>query len=491
MNQSQAADVLLVRALEEADPHGQVLDAETRAAAGRAALRQAGIASGERSVHQDQLDALLAGRAEALRQRVATRAPELARMRDAVLRPGPFTPLLAILALAAGAALGSLGAGRTVSIVAFPLLGLIVWNLAVYAALLLAPAVGGGRSRPAAPWVAWLARSREWAAAGLAHRLPRGGPPEAVAAVAGERFLREWLRASRPILAARARTAFHLAAAALALGTVGGMYLRGLVFEYRAGWESTFLDADAVHALLSALLAPASALTGIPLPDTPHIAALRFSPEQPGENAAPWIHLYAATAGICVILPRLVLAAFDGRKARRLANRFPLGRADPYYRRTTDAVLGRVSTLTLVPYSAPPAPERLPALVQALGDALEERLEVTEQPPIAYGAEEHFLAEPLPPSLVGADHAVLAVGLAATPEDEVHGRLLAGLGKARREAGRSDPVILLLDEAPYRERLGPGADAERRLTERLAAWRRLAEARGARVVSVGGGRSAP
>jgi len=421
-----------------------------------------------------------------LRQRLAARAPGLVRLRDAVLRPGAFAPLLVIVALAAGAAVGTLGAERKLSILAFPLLGLIAWNLAVYAALILAMVPRRGHSRPEAPWVPWLARARQWARAGLPRRLPKGGPRETVAAVTGERFLGEWLKASRPIAIIRARSAFHLAAATLALGTVAGMYLRGLVFEYRAGWESTFLDAGAVHALLSALLAPASALTGIPLPDAAHIAALRFGPGQPGENAGPWIHLYAATAAIYVIVPRLALAAYSAARVRRMANDFPLDGADPYYRRIVASALGRVATLALVPYSAAPAPERLRALEAALGEALGETLTVTAEPPIRYGSEEEFLAAPLPPALAAADHAALAVSLAATPEEEVHGRLLAGLGEARRAAGKSDPVILLLDEAAYRERLGPAEEAGRRVKERLFAWRQLAEALGARVVSAGG-----
>ena len=50
----------------------------------------------------------------------------------------------------------------------------------------------------------------------------------------------------------------HALAAALALGLIGGMYLRGLVFDVRAGWQSTFLDAGSVHAFLATALAPAS-----------------------------------------------------------------------------------------------------------------------------------------------------------------------------------------------------------------------------------------
>lgn len=487
MDQSRAADVLLVRALEEADPHGELLDAETRAAAGREGLRRAGIAlGGNRTPPPDELDACLAGRAEALRRRLASRAPDLVRLRDAVLGAGASTALLATAALALGAALGSLGAQRTVSILAFPLLGLIAWNVAVYLLLIVGAAIGRRQPRPAVPWVGWLARARERATAALARHLPMGGPPEAVAAAVGERFVRAWLKASQPILVARARAAFHLAAAALALGTVAGMYLRGLVFEYRAGWESTFLDAGAVHALLSVLLAPASALTGIALPDAGTIAALRFGPDQGGASAASWIHLWAATAAAYVVVPRLALAAYSSARGRRMASDFPLDYSDPYYRRLVAAAFGRNATLTLLPYSAAPPPERLPALAQALGDALGETLEVMTVPPVAYGGEDEFLAAPLPPALAEADHAAVTVSLAVSPEAEVHGRLLAGFGKARKAAGKSGPVILLLDEAPYRERLGADAEAARRVRERLFAWRQLAETAGARVVSAGG-----
>ena len=42
----------------------------------------------------------------------------------------------------------------------------------------------------------------------------------------------------------------HLAAAVVAIGLVAGLYVRGTVLRYEAGWESTFLDASQVHALL-------------------------------------------------------------------------------------------------------------------------------------------------------------------------------------------------------------------------------------------------
>ena len=87
----------------------------------------------------------------------------------------------------------------------------------------------------------------------------------------------QWSALVAPLMAARAARVLHLAAALFALGAVAGLYVRGLVFEYRAGWESTFLDAPAVHALLSFFLSPAAQLIGIPFPSVDQIAALRFT----------------------------------------------------------------------------------------------------------------------------------------------------------------------------------------------------------------------
>ncbi|PWC05234.1 hypothetical protein DCE94_02745 [Agromyces badenianii] len=73
----------------------------------------------------------------------------------------------------------------------------------------------------------------------------------------------------------RAARVLHLAAAATALGLIADLYLRGLAFECRASWESTFLGGEQVHALLAVTLAPGSWLTGIPVLDVAAIEAIR------------------------------------------------------------------------------------------------------------------------------------------------------------------------------------------------------------------------
>src|SRR5438067_2450598 len=116
-------------------------------------------------------------------------------------------------------------------------------------------------------------------------------------------FTRDWLKRSSRLIGARVAAILHSAAFTFALGAIVSLYLRGLVFEYRAGWESTFLDATSVQRLLSFVLAPASAVTGIAVPSAEHLTTIRF-PETSGENAAPRLHLYAPTLMPFVRLPR-------------------------------------------------------------------------------------------------------------------------------------------------------------------------------------------
>ena len=213
----------------------------------------------------------------------------------------PAWVLLALVfGAAAGLAVDQLGPPQRVNLLAPAVWTVVAWNLVVYAALLLPlPSLGLRR---------WLAG---WGA--------RGADSLTVA----------WFKLAEPLATARAALVLHAAAAALALGLVAGLYLRGLVLDYRAGWQSTFLDAAQVQALLGTLLAPAAAVTGVAVPD---VAPLRVGPGAAASaSAAPWIHLYGATLVLAVAVPRLLLALAAALRARRLATHFPLPLDTPYF----------------------------------------------------------------------------------------------------------------------------------------------------------------
>jgi len=322
--------------------------------------------------------------------------------------------ILAPIALVAGLVLGLLvdavGSSGRINILAPPLLGLLLWNVAVYVLL----AVAQVRGDAGGPQPMRRALSR-----GL-HRLG--------------------------IDASQVAPALHAGAAAFALGALAAMYLRGVAFEYRAGWETTFLSVDTVHRLLAVVLGPASHLTGLPLPGVAELDALHFR-RGGGENAARWIHLYAVTVLLIVVLPRALLAIVSARAAPGTA---PDSR---------DALSVRV-----LPYSYHLAPERLPALAGALERGTGRRVVMSVAEPLPLGAEDELdrlLPDP-PPALAAL------FSLSATPEDENHGAFVAALQARARE-----PLVVLVDEADFTRRF---TDARR--DERRQAWIDVMQQRG-------------
>jgi hypothetical protein len=343
-----------------------------------------------------------------------------------------------LLAFVLGIAVDHIGASQRVDVLAPPVWAVAVWNLAVYASLLVPHPVHGLRRVLARAW--------------------QGGP-------AGVRAF--WAGPAARLAQARAALVLHVASASLALGLVAGLYLRGLVLDYRAVWQSTFLDAGVVQAVLDAALAPAAALTGIAVPA---VAPLRAGPaDVPTASAAPWIHLYAATLLLVVVLPRAVLAAIAAWRASRLVRRFPLALQGPYFDRLKLQHQGGRAVIEVRPHAAPLAAQEALGLRALLATQWGDAFDLQVADPVPYGDEERVAAQPAVP---GATVRVAVFDLAATPEAEAQGRLLDALAGAL-------PVVAVADEAAFKRRF---AATPERLAERRAAWRRLAEAHGARLV---------
>ena len=215
-------------------------------------------------------------------------------------------------------AIGS--ASRTVNILAPPLLLLMLWNVAVYGFI----------------FVNWLSKSRHF-------KLPK-------------------LDAAQAIALARGVTVMHWAAAALAFGALLAMYWRGLVFDYQALWQSTFLSATSAYTLMSAVLYPASWMAawfgGSNFPDVISFEQLRATAANGGnvgENAGRWIHWYAITVFLVVLLPRSLLALWSYRQAQNL-------------KLASDEIKKKQDKLQTVPVQH--APEKTYAAVQTIALSL-------------------------------------------------------------------------------------------------------------------------
>lgn len=460
MTKDEARRIELVRAVELEDRAAVLLTREDREQADHRARLAAGDLKGRKFER-----AYIAARADFAAARLIGRHRGLADLlaRDRRMRWVGF--VVPLVALAAGALANEFGTDKRMDLLAVPLLGTIGWNLLVYlwiAASALAR-VGKRGGTGADPLTAALAKMG--GRGGFDSE--QGTAIERAAAI----FKSRWRTLSAPYNAAHIGSTLHLAAALFAAGLIGGIYLRALVIEYRAGWESTFLGPQAVHAILRTVLGPASQLSGVAIPPLPEIAAMRWSgSETAGVNAAPWIHLYAVTLGCLVIAPRLVLSVWQGLRAMRLARTLPVaGREDFYIRRLLRASGASAGRARVTPYAYQPGEEtrrRLTATLQAvLGDGAQVRFDA----PVEYGAEEAWAAtHALDPE---DDYHLLFFSLSSTPEAENHGALASSLTATGKRGGKGQIVGALIDEGPYRAHFAGQAGLDGRVATRLEGWR--------------------
>ncbi|MGR0221295.1 DUF2868 domain-containing protein [Agromyces sp. ZXT2-6] len=505
MDESAALDVTAARAVETADRDRVLWSDADREWASRAAA----AIVGERA----SADEFLARRAQLVLERIGTRQPGVNRAVRGI-RWRPWVGVVTVLgAFVLGVVVDRIGGGSSINLLAPPVFALVVWNLVVYVWLLARPVVLRGGA--VGPVRALLIRAA--AVRGAADGWRGEG------AVARRSVLTQlpgdWARIAAPLYSARAARVLHLAAAATALGVIVGLYTRGLAFEYRASWESTFLGAEQVHALLAATLAPGSWLTGIPVPDVAAIEAIRAPAS---ENAATWLHLMAATVAAVVIVPRLVLAltawVVERRRARRVA--VPLG--DPYFRRLVATWVGEPTPVRVIPYSYTLAAEARAGLeavlARAFGTApvtVARSVKWGDDPPLGDDDDDGRGGAGATTDVAGPAGAIRVplFSLTATPEEDAHGRFLDALagdalggmaaprradrggargarcgsaapGGASRAGGRpaaSARTVALVDESAFLARW-PGEDT--RLDARRTAWRDLVEAHGGTAVFV-------
>ena len=245
----------------------------------------------------------------------------------------------------------------------------------------------------------------------------------------------EWTRLSGKLTHARLARTMHLAAALFAAGAVLSLLARGFLTQYVAGWESTFLDAAQVHAVLSVLFAPAEWLFQLQGFSVADIEALRFTQAPSPAGGKRWVLLYAATMLLLVVLPRLVLAGVAHWRARRIAANFPLDLEQPYFRQLRGKMGGAPGVLRVLPYSFTLDEARDKGLAAVAAMLLGEQARLMLRPSSAYGDEprdalgETALDDP------NVSLTAVLFNLAATPEKENHGAFLDHLV---RESPRGD-----------------------------------------------------
>jgi hypothetical protein len=470
MDERTALAATALEAFETAEPRSPNWSDADRAWADRVGL--------DSSSAEAPLDAFVAVRARHALQRLAPREPALARLASPSLRAGRWTIAAVAVAFLVGLLADQLAGSRRINLLAPPMWGVLAWNFFVYLGLLVLPLLRLARRQgERGPIVRGLAGRIV-----RRIRLPRLAAGGSAAAL--HRFAALWSERGRALATRRAETLLHAAAAALALGLIAGLYLRGLVFDYRVGWQSTFLSPEVAHAVVTTLLTPAALLSGIALPDVAAFAAMREGdgPATGGAPAAAWIHLLALTLLLFVALPRVLLAAVARGRARWRGARFPLPLEQPYYQRLARLQRGGSARVVVFPYGTAVSPQATLGLRTLLAESFGPQVALEVAPGVAFGAEdEAALAIP-----AGTSHAIALFDLSATPENENQGRFLQRLSAAL-PAGAA--LAVLLDESQFARRF---AGMGERLAQRRDAWRQWGEAHRSRPLALAlEGKAAP
>lgn len=447
MTWSAFLQTVRVRAVEETDAEGTVWDEELR----RNLTRDAGQGTTTMQAFLDRRATSLASRG-----RYHALAP-LLRWRSM-----PSWLVLAgwVAAFLIGWALAALGQESEINLLALPLIGILLWN-AVVVVLSLWPT---RQDKPPQEddWRENLLRR-------FAPSRPGTVPVDQLAASSIERFDELVREPGLRRFAFRFRAWLHLGAALLALGSISGMYTRGWSKEYRAVWESTLLDEPAATRFFGALFSPASAVIGrpIPLDELPGMRRRANAPAEKPGDALPWIHLYAATLGLFVLIPRVLLSLWDRSRADAIpARTLQEGGWLSYAQRLRSLVEGAGAPAVVLTHGL------------TVDAAARDRwhhwayLHWRDVGPLAFdtvplGAEGEFVNAWLP----ATSRVMLVFNMAATPEAEVQRALVESLlKKLKTDKAVPTPLLLALDDADLRKRWAGFGDLPARLAERAAAW---------------------
>lgn len=458
MNLADTRNIILVQAIEETDTGGRLFSDDEKRLAEAAAGAPLPDDSGKTRQNQ-----FLADRAGNLIGTVESRLEgDRNWLRSSSFRSkfSQFALLTIVAAALFGYLTNELGPREKINILSFPLIGIIAWNLIVYLGELL------------------VIFRREGAAAGLPGIVTRSlfPPPinqkkdeleTSVEFRARSLFQSRWLHLNLNPLAARVKATLHFTALVLAAAAITGMYVKGLAREYNAAWESTFFETgDQLEPFLRGVLGPAAAVLNDTLPDGDHLDTLKL-PETEGENAGRWIHWYAVTIAIYVLIPRLILGIIWHLRAIAMDRSLPFREVSPiYFERVLAISTGDSLGIEIIPYAHDPADGLREGIRTHMERIFERPVSISWRDTISFGDEDDAEV-----TVSANAQPMILFNFASTPERETHLALYRKLSSEENES--TLPFQVILDCEAFDRKAESFADGDERRSSRWDAWRKL------------------
>ncbi len=475
MNESDAQKVLFVKEIEESDPTGKVLSRAERLVVTSKAQPPEPINSGKKPEdHQVKEKRFFVRRAELLIQILKNIHPETRIDINPIQGKGWFTFLLFIISFLTGFIANEFDSGKRLNLLAFPITIMLLWSFVVYG-------INGFmfiRSRLMDDSVVNSNNSIINFLLNQTIRIFRRDitPPTDWGYTLNrclQNFYYKWIQLSTVIYKNYVTRVMHISAVFFVTGVIGGMYFRGLEREYHAGWESTFLRPESVLWFLSVVLGPASLITGLKLPGLNEIEEIRWGDGIIGENAAVWIHLFATTSILFIIIPRCFLAFNAFKRERYLRTNFPISiEDDSYFKKLLKIRHGSKEGVCVVPYSIELSNNQTDVLRSLIEQVYGYKTEIEFHKIVPYGGEDEFLAGIVTRVETSAEYLFVIFNISSIPEDEIHSALIRNLENTLTQSDSTRQVIVVIDESHFTFRFSNQSDFQERLRLRKELWGR-------------------
>ncbi|MDH3785942.1 MAG: DUF2868 domain-containing protein, partial [Acidobacteriota bacterium] len=267
------------------------------------------------------------------------------------------------------------------------------------------------------------------------------------------RFAALWHRLAGDLLSARVRELLHWSVVFLAIGICLDLQIRGSDSGARISWHGSWLEVGHAHVFLETVLAPASWITRLPVPDLAAVSA-------PGD-VGRWVLLLSVTLALFVILPRTLLAIGERLRSRRLAAGLGVDTDDGYYRRAFVEWRGDSSRAVIHPFGYRPPPPTIPSVNAVLYDLLGARAAIQCAEPVDSTRFQTMIHELRSAGDERRRTRVVLFNLSQDPHPEIHGRFLIDLKQRLEQTG--ERLLVLVDPAHALQTRTPSRERKRRM----------------------------